>query len=77
MGVEVRVLRRPVGFFHATLENAFLCGSGFVHGDIVMLTTAGNGLSQTVGTESCENTIVKNVTVALRFPFTGAKGPKP
>ena len=36
-GVEVRVLCRPVKFFHTVLDKPFLYGPPFVHGGIVML----------------------------------------
>ena len=36
--VEVRVLCRPVKFFHTDLDKAFLYGTRFVHRGIVMLS---------------------------------------
>jgi hypothetical protein len=36
-GVEVRVLCRPVKFFHTNIDKPFLYGPRFIHDSIVML----------------------------------------
>ena len=36
-GVEVRVLCRPVKFFHTDLDKPFMYGPCFIHSGIVML----------------------------------------
>ena len=49
-GVEVRVLCRPVKFFHTDLDKPFLHVPRFVHGGHCHDET-GKGLSQTVATK--------------------------
>ena len=64
--VEVRALCRPVKFFHTDLA----LGTGCCHAE------TGKGLPQTVATE-LEALSRMYVLYALRFPFTGTKGPSP
>ena len=65
--VEVRALCRPVKFFHTDLNKPFLYEPRFVHMDIVML-------KQKL-VRSTESSRMSLYAVALRFPFTGTKGP--
>ena len=63
--------------FHTDLDKPFLYGPRFVHGGIVMLI-------QEMGFPNCchkvgssEPSRMSLYAVALRFPFTGTKGPSP
>jgi hypothetical protein len=64
-GVKVRALCRPVKFFHTNLGKPFLLGTPFVHGGIVMLKQERASYRMSL------------YAVALKFPFTGTKGPIP
>jgi hypothetical protein len=68
--VEVRVLCRPVKFFHTDLDKTFLYGPCFVHGGIVMLK-----LERAF--PSTGSSRMPLYAVALRFPFTGTNEPSP
>ena len=74
-GVEVRVLCRPVKFFHTDLDKPFLYEPRFMHGGIVMLKQkrAFPKLLHKVG--STESSRMSLYAVALRFPFAGTWGP--
>ena len=61
----------PVKFFHTNLDKPFLYGPRFVHGDIVILKQE-RAFPKLDSTESSRMSLY---AVALRFPFTGTKGP--
>ena len=75
-GLEVRVLCRPVKFFHTKLDKPFLYGPHFMHRGIVML-------KQVRAFPFCHNVGITELSrmslyvVALRFPFTGTNEPSP
>ena len=73
--VEVRALCRPLKFFHTDLNKTFLCGTRFVHGACWNRKRLSPTCCHKVG--STESSWMSLYAVALRFPFTGTKGPKP
>ena len=74
--VEVRALCRPGKFFHTELDKPFLYGHCFVHGGIVMLKQE-RAFPQTVAKVRSTESSRMSYVIALRFPFTGSKGPSP
>ena len=76
-GVEVRALCRPVMFFHTDLDKQIRYGPRYVYGGIVMLTEERRSRNCCLIVGRKQLSRLALYAVALRFPFTGTKGPEP